>query len=97
VRSLDRVVTGAQDLEDTAEIIRGLEMVIAVDTSVGHLAGAMGKPCWVLLPAENPDWRWMKARTDSPWYPSIRLYRQQTPGDWGPVIAAVRRDLQQLS
>jgi len=87
--------TGAADFEATAEIIRGLERVITVDTSLAHLAGAMGKPTWVLLSAENCCWRWQGARDDSPWYPSLRLFRQQTPGDWGPVMDAVRGALAQ--
>ena len=85
--------TGAADFEATAEIVRGLERVITVDTSIAHLAGAMGKPTWVLLSAENCCWRWQGARTDSPWYPTVRLFRQQTPGDWAPVPGAVRQAL----
>jgi len=81
--------TRALDFEDTAEIIRGLDLVIAVDTSVAHLAGAMGKPLWILLPAANTDWRWMSGRSDSPWYPSARLYRQRHPGDWAPIVADI--------
>jgi hypothetical protein len=94
--SLHPADTQAYDFAETAALIETLDLVISVDTSVAHLAGALGKPCWVLLPAEKPDWRWMTGRTDSPWYPSIRLYRQATPGDWRPVLDAVRRDLDAL-
>ena len=78
---------------DTAAVIAQLDLVITVDTAVAHLAGAMGKPTWVLLPF-NADWRWLTERRDSPWYPSMRLYRQPRPGDWAAILAVVTRDLQ---
>lgn len=80
-------------LEDVAAIIRSLDLVISVDTSVAHLAGALARPAWVML-AHAADWRWMtRDRTDSVWYPSMRLFRQQTRGDWEPVVAEVGRHL----
>jgi Flp pilus assembly protein TadD len=74
------------DFADTAALIDRLDLVIAIDTSVAHLAGAMGKPVWVLLPS-NADWRWMDGRDDSPWYPSARLFRQDSFGSWDTVVA----------
>jgi ADP-heptose:LPS heptosyltransferase len=76
------------DFGDTAAAIAQCDLVISVDTSVAHLAGALGKPVWVLLPY-NPDWRWLLNRTDSPWYPTARLFRQDRIGDWDGVIARV--------
>lgn len=90
---LDPALSGARDFADTAAIVAALDLVISVDTSVAHLAGAMGKPCWVLLPAVGVDWRWMRERTDSPWYPSLRLYRQATAGDWAPQLGRIEADL----
>ena len=69
-------------------MIDNLDLVITVDTAMGHLAGALGKPVWIMLP-KAADWRWMLDRSDSPWYPTARLFRQQTPGAWDPVIAEV--------
>lgn len=76
---------GVSDLADTAAIIDQLDLVIGVDTSVMHLAGAMGKPAWLLLP-HVPDWRWLLGRDDSPWYPTMRLFRQTAPGQWQALI-----------
>ena len=73
------------DFSDTAALIAELDLVITVDTAVAHLAGALGKSCWVLL-QRNPDWRWMLARDDSPWYPSARLFRQTQRGNWSTVV-----------
>jgi tetratricopeptide (TPR) repeat protein len=81
-----------RDFEDTAAILGLCDLVVTVDTAVAHLAGALGRPTWILLPFA-PDWRWMLERTDSPWYPTARLYRQATAGDWESVIARVRADL----
>ncbi|MDP1614136.1 MAG: tetratricopeptide repeat-containing glycosyltransferase family protein [Sulfuritalea sp.] len=76
------------DFADSAAILGQLDLLICVDTAVAHLAGALGIPCWVLLPACGTDWRWLEDRTDSPWYPELmRLFRQTADGDWGGVMA----------
>jgi len=85
---LTRHVDRLRDFADTAALISCLDLVISVDTAPAHLAGAMGKPTWVLLPFA-PDWRWMLDRADSPWYPTMRLFRQSRSGDWHDVIARV--------
>jgi hypothetical protein len=77
------------DMADTAAIVALADITIAVDTSVAHLAGALGREAWVLLPF-SPDWRWTLSGEHSPWYPQVRLLRQSAPGDWPGVIAAVR-------
>jgi tetratricopeptide (TPR) repeat protein len=79
--------------EDTAALIGALDLVISIDTAVAHLAGALGRPVWILLPFAA-DWRWMRGRADSPWYPTARLFRQPRPGDWEEVVARVRRELE---
>jgi ADP-heptose:LPS heptosyltransferase len=85
-----------RDFADTASLMENLDLIISSDTSVVHLAGALGKPVWVLLPFA-PDWRWMLGREDSPWYPTARLFRQQRALEWEPVIARVRKQLQILA
>ncbi|HYG89647.1 MAG TPA: tetratricopeptide repeat-containing glycosyltransferase family protein [Azospirillum sp.] len=82
------------DMADTAAIVRQLDLVVTVDTSVAHLAGALGRPTWILLP-HLADWRWLVDREDCPWYPTARLFRQTTPGDWGGVFARVLPALEQ--
>ncbi len=80
------------DFADTAALIAALDLVITIDTSVAHLAAALGKPVWLLLHA-SPDWRWLTKRTDSPWYPTVRLYRQESFGDWAGVVARMAQAL----
>jgi hypothetical protein len=80
------------DFADTAAVIANLDLVISVDTAVAHLTGAIGKPVWTLLPFA-PDWRWLLKRNDSPWYPTMRLFRQNQPDDWTEVFEQVREKL----
>lgn len=82
--------------EDTAALVECMDLVVAVDTSVAHLAAAMGKPVWLLLPY-SPDWRWLLERSDTPWYPSMRLFRQRTAGDWRDVVTRTSAALTQWS
>ena len=77
---------------DTAALVANLDLVISVDTSVAHLAGAMGKPIWLMIP-HVADWRWMEHRDDSPWYPTARLFRQASAGDWEGLACRVRDEL----
>lgn len=78
------------DFADSAAILSQLDLLICVDTAVAHLAGALGTPCWVLLPDYGTDWRWLEDRNDSPWYPEVmRLFRQSAVGDWAGVITRV--------
>ena len=85
--------TGARDFQDTADLIAGLDLVISVDTAVAHLAGSLGVPTWILLPSTGVDWRWLRGRKDSPWYPSARLFRQPPTGDWPSVLREVQAEL----
>ncbi len=84
-----------QDFIDTAGIIAQLDLIVTVDTALAHLAGAMGIPCWVLIEYDN-DWRWLTERSRSIWYDSIRLFRQETPGQWAKVLFEVRQMLSTL-
>ena len=83
-----------KDFSDTAAVIENLDLVITVDTAVAHLAGAMGKTAWILLPFD-PDWRWMTECADSPWYPTVMLFRQSRLGDWDGVMSTVCRALKE--
>ena len=80
------------DFADTAALIEHLDVVISIDTAVAHLAGALGKPVWLMLPFAA-DWRWLLKRCDSPWYPSMRIFRQEKPCEWNPVIRRIAADL----
>jgi Flp pilus assembly protein TadD len=80
------------DLMDTAALMANLDLIVTPDTSIAHLAGAIGAPAWVALPLA-PDWRWLLGRDDSPWYPTLRLFRQQRPGDWADVFDRMARQL----
>jgi hypothetical protein len=84
-----------KDFGETAALIENLDLVVTVDTSMGHLAGALGKAAWILIP-KAADWRWMLDREDSPWYPSVRLFRQQKPGAWDEPMRRLRSALQTL-
>jgi hypothetical protein len=77
---------------DTAAVMQCTELIITSDTSVAHLAGALGRPTWLAL-KHVPDWRWMLDRDDSPWYPTMRLFRQARPKDWGGVFAGIHAEL----
>jgi hypothetical protein len=85
---------GLSNYAATAACLAELDLLITVDTSVAHLAGALGRPVWTLLPACN-DWRWLQDREDTPWYPSMRLFRQKSLRNWGPVADRVVSDLRQ--
>ena len=85
--------SGDRDLAETAALVATLDLVITTDTSIAHLAGAMGKPVWILLPHLG-DWRWLQGRETIPWYPTARLMRQKTPGDWEGLVGRVRGELE---
>ena len=89
----DRFGQRLDDFVDTAAVLKNLDLVISVDTAVAHLAGALGVPVWVPLPFA-PDWRWLLGREDSPWYPTMRLFRQTRPGQWEDVFHRIAEALQ---
>ena len=98
----DRIIHLSPDLDpgadaflDTAAVMVGLDLVISSDTSIAHLGGALGRPVWTLL-GTSPEWRWLLERSDSPWYPTMRLFRQTSDGDWNAVVAAVAEALHAL-
>ncbi len=83
---------GPDTFLDAAAVIEVVDLVITCDTSIAHLGGALGKPTWVVL-KQVPDWRWMLQREDSPWYPSLRLFRQSTDGVWSDVFERIHREI----
>ena len=83
------------DFKATAAWLDQLDLVITVDTAMAHLAGAMGKEAWILLPKVDCDWRWQAEGERTPWYPRLRLFRQETAGDWGSVVVAMAALLRQ--
>ena len=94
---LDIARTGAKDFADTAALMRGLDLVVSVDSGPAHLAGAIGKRCLLLLPGFVTDWRWLRGRSDSPWYPGHTLYRGTVDGDWAPAFRQLARDARRIA
>ena len=84
--------SGFADFADTAAALESLDLLISADTSVAHLAGALGRPVWTMIPIDR-DWRWMPDRADSPWYPTMRLFFQGLDSDWAPVLGQVAQEL----
>jgi tetratricopeptide (TPR) repeat protein len=93
---MEDMVVGCGDFADTTAAVAPLDLVIAVDTAVAHLAGALAVPVWILV-AASPDWRWLLERDDSPWYPTARLFRQRVQGEWGEVVAQVADRLRTMA
>ncbi len=89
---INNLIDSHVTMDDTAAIIENLDIVISVDTSIAHLSASMGKPTWVLLPFV-PDWRWLLDRNDSPWYKSIKLFRQKKRGSWDEVFKELKKNL----
>jgi hypothetical protein len=97
VIDLDPTVSGARDFLDTARIMADLDLVVSVDTAVGHLAGVIGKPCCLLVPGFATDWRWLHGRSDSPWYPKHVLFRGSVEGDWEDAIDRVATHAREMA
>ncbi len=93
--ALEWLESPATTFDDAASIVKSLDLIISVDTSIAHLAGALARPVW-LLASHAPDWRWMRDREDSPWYPTMRIFRQSTAGKWRPVLGRIRDRLRGL-
>lgn len=87
---------GSTRVAELAAAMQQMDLIISVDSFTAHLAGALGRPTWTLLHAD-PDWRWMRERSDSPWYPTMRLWRQSAPGEWGDVVARVASELERTA
>jgi hypothetical protein len=90
------LTAGINDFADTAALISCLDMVVSIDTSVAHLAGAMGKPVCLLVPFAA-DWRWLLQRSDSPWYPSMRVFRQEVSGCWAKPVELIAEEIQNVT
>ena len=88
-------VAGTHDLLELARVVRSVDLLITVDSMPAHLAGALGTPVWTML-AADADWRWMTGRENTPWYPTMRLFRQERAGDWGPVVERVASELRRV-
>jgi ADP-heptose:LPS heptosyltransferase len=92
----DALVMGSAEMMDTVALMSALDLIVTTDTLTAHLAGALGIPVWVVLSA-SPDWRWLTEREDSPWYPTMRLFRQRAGGGWSEVYERVARELVALN
>jgi ADP-heptose:LPS heptosyltransferase len=90
-----RTYAEERDFSDTSAMLENMDLLISVDTSVAHLAGALGRPAWVLL-SVGADWRWLEKREDSPWYPTVRLFRQTKWREWSTVVERVAEELAHL-
>ena len=100
IKACDRpifdVMQGVEDFADTAARLQAVDLLISVDTTMVHLAGGLGRPVWMLSRFDG-CWRWLEGRDTTPWYPSMRIFRQPAPGDWGGMMADVRASLRQVT